>query len=94
MLFGGINFRDFDAENGPAEAKKAWAGVQGWTGSSFKPVAFLGDQPCKGTNYWFLAEETVNCNPVQKKMVVFAINGFQDHYAIVPSSIHEVKFEI
>ena len=94
MLFGGINFVDFEAENGPAEAKKAWAEVKGWTGSSFKPIKYFGDQSCKGMNYWFMAEESTIVNPVTKKYVVLAINSFQGHYAIIPSSIHEVKFEI
>ena len=93
-MFGEIKFVDFDAENGPAEAKRAWAGVQGWTGSNFKPIKYLGKQVCKGMNYWFFAEETTVTNPPKKKMVVLAINGFQDHYAIIPSSIHEVQFQI
>ena len=94
MAFGEIQFEDFDAENGPADAKKAWAGVQGWTGSTFKPIKFLGRGTCKGVNYWFFAEETTTGNPAKKKMVVFAINGFNDKYAIVPSSFEEIKFQI
>lgn len=94
MLFGGINFRDFDIENGPAEAKEAWKGVTGWTGSSFKPVAFLADQTCKGTNYWFFARETVMGNPSTEKTVIFAINSFNGKHAIIPSSFVEVELTI
>lgn len=93
-MFGEIKFADFDAENDPAGAKKAWANVTPWTGSTFKPIKYLGEQPCKGVNYWFIAQETIVANPSAKKIVVLAINGFNDHYAIIPSSIHEVTFGI
>ena len=93
-MFGEIKFVDFDAENGPAEAKRAWASVPPQTGTTFKPIKYFGDQPCKGANYWFLALETTVGNPVSKRFVVLAINSFQGKYAIIPSSIHEVKFEI
>ena len=93
-MLGAIHFVDFDAENGPAEAKKAWAEVPPQTGVTFKPIKYFGDQMCKGSLYWFLAEETTIGNPSSKRFVVLAINGFQGKYAIIPSSIHEVKFEI
>ena len=94
MLLGEIEFVEFDTAKMEQDVASAWHGVDGWTGSSFKPIKFLGKQICKGTNYWFFAEETTVTNPVKKKMVVLAINGFQDHYAIIPSSIHEVQFQI
>ena len=93
-MFGEIQFENFDAENGPAEAKKAWANVPPQVGATFKPIKYFGDQTCKGKLYWFLVEETTTGNPTSKRFVVLAVNVFQDRYAIIPSSIHEVKFEI
>ena len=94
-MFGEVQFEEFEGlSKMPQDVASAWSGVSGWTGSSFKPIKFLGRQICKGTNFWFFAEETVNCNPVKKKMVVFAINGFNGKYAIVPSSFEEIKFQI
>lgn len=94
MALGAIQFVDFDAENGPAEAKKAWSSVPPQTGATFKPIKYLGEQTCKGRNYWFFVEKTTIGNPNHKDMVVLAVNGFNGQYAIIPSSIHEVKFEI
>lgn len=94
IKLGAIKFVDFDAANGPAEAKKAWAGVKPQTGATFKPICYCAEGPCKGTNYWFLAQETVIGNPGSTRIVVLAINGFNGQYAIIPSSIREVKFEI
>ena len=92
-MLGEIQFENFDVAKMPQDVASAWSGVQGWTGSTFKPVKFIGKQTCKGVNYWFFAEETTTGNPAKKKMVVFAINGFNDKYAIVPSSFEEVKFQ-
>ena len=50
----------------------------------------LGEQVSKGTNYWFIAEQTiVTANPV-RHIVTIAINEFNGVYAIVPSSIEIV----
>ena len=94
MKFGGIEFEEFEVAKMPQDVASAWSGVEGWTGSSFKPIKFLGRQVARGTNYWFFAEETTITNPPERKLVVFAINGFNGKYAIIPSSVHEIKFEI
>lgn len=94
-MLGGIQFEDFEGlTKMPQDVASAWSGVEGWTGSSFKPIKFLGRQTCKGVNFWFIAEETTTGNPAAKKIVVFAINGFKGKYAIIPSSIEELTFNI
>lgn len=94
-MFGAIQFEELEGlTKMPQDVATAWAGVEGWTGSSFKPIKFLGRQTCKGTNFWFFAEETTTGNPVTKKMVIFAINGFNGKYAIIPSSFEEIQFQI
>lgn len=94
MLFGGLQFEDFESVKPPQEVATAISGLEGWTGSSFKFIKFLAKQTCKGVNYWILAEMTLTDNPSTKKIVNLAINGFNGKYAIIPSSIEELKFEI
>ena len=63
-------------------------------GASYKPIAYVGKQPTRGTNYWFIAEETLITHPPQKKIVTLAVNEFQGAFALVGKSIHEVEFKI
>ena len=44
----------------------------------------------KGTNYWFIAEQTLVTNPPVKHIVTIAINEFNGVYAILPSSIEVI----
>ena len=63
------------------------------TGASYKPVMYVGTQPVRGTNYWFIAEKTLITNPPKKSLVTIAVNEFQGKFEIVPKTIHEIKFE-
>lgn len=95
MKFGGIEFEEFEGlTKMPQDVASAWSGVEGWTGSSFKPIKFLGRKVERGVNFWFFAEETTIAPNPERKLVIFAINGFNGKYAIIPSSVQEIKFEI
>ncbi|MBR0059911.1 MAG: hypothetical protein IJP68_00380 [Selenomonadaceae bacterium] len=63
------------------------------TGASYKPIMYAGTQPVRGTNYWFIAEQTLITNPPKKALVTIAVNEFQGKFEIVPKTIHEIKFE-
>ena len=63
------------------------------TGASYKPIVYVGTQPVRGTNYWFIAEQTLITNPPKKVLVTIAVNEFQGKFEIVPKTIHEIKFE-
>ena len=67
MLFGGLNFKNFDFENAPAEARKAWSELPTLTGSTFKPVKYLTDQVGKGVYYWFIALQTKTTYPIEQR---------------------------
>lgn len=92
MLFGGPNFKDFDFENAPAEARKAWSEVPALTGATFKPVKYLTDQVGKGVYYWFIAFETRTTFPITQRYVLLAVSSFEGKSEIVNKSIQELKF--
>lgn len=60
------------------------------TGASYKPLMYLGDQPVRGTNYWFIAEQTLTTRDLNKHIVLIAVNEFDNEYEIVNSSIMRI----
>ena len=91
-MFGKIDFVEFEGlSKMPQEAASAWSAVDGGLcGASYKPLLFVGKQVAKGTNYWFIAEQTLVTNPPVKHIVTIAVNAFNGTYAIVPSSIEVI----
>ena len=59
-------------------------------GSSFKAVMYVGSQPVRGTNYWFIAEETLTTANFDKHLVLMAVNEYENEYEIVKSNIVRV----
>lgn len=91
-MFGAIKFEDFEGLTKlPQKAATAWAAVEGKiVGASFKPLLFIGTQVARGTNYWFIVEETTVTNPPTKHITTLAINEFNGLYSYVPGSIEIV----
>lgn len=61
-LLGGIRLADnFSATKMPQGAASAWAALDGleFTGAGYKPLLYIGNQLVNGTNYWFIAEQTI-----------------------------------
>ncbi|MBQ9486826.1 MAG: hypothetical protein IJU91_03355 [Selenomonadaceae bacterium] len=56
-------------------------------GARFKCLAYVGKQVVRGTNYWFIAEETMMTAGMTKHIVAIAVNEYQGEYEIVKSSI-------
>ena len=91
-MLGAIQFENFDGlTKMPQKAASAWSGVtEGICGASYKPLLYVGSQVSKGTNYWFIAEQTLIANPPARHIVTLAINEFNGVYAIIPGSINVV----
>ena len=91
-MFGKIEFENFEGLNAmPQKAASAWSAADnGLCGASYKPLLYIGEQVAKGTNYWFIAEQTLITNQTVKHIVTIAINEYNGVYAIVPSSIEVI----
>lgn len=88
-MLGAIKFEDFEGlTTMPQRAASAWGAVEGnLVGATFKPLLYIGEQVAKGTNYWFIVEETRTTNPPTKHIATLAINEFNGIYSFVPGSI-------
>lgn len=91
-MLGKIEFDNFEGLSSmPQKAASAWGAVDGGIcGASYKPLIYVGEQVAKGTNYWFIAEQTLITNPPVKHIVTIAVNEFNGVYAIVPDSINVI----
>lgn len=89
-MLGKIDFEEFKGLTSmPQKAASAWSALEtsGIVGASYKPLVYVGKQQVHGTNYWFIAEQTlVTATPV-RRIVTIAINECDGVYTIVPSSI-------
>lgn len=72
----------------PQDAATAWTGaMEGMTGAEYEPVALIGTQVVSGTNYMFLARETlVTKEPVVKLAAVVIYADLQGN-----STVNSVK---
>lgn len=94
MQTGAIKFEDFKGLTSmPQKAATAWAAAtEGLLGVGYVPLVFVGTQPVRGVNYWFIALKTLVTAEPKKEIVKMAINEFQGEYAIVENKT-EVIFE-
>ena len=88
-MFGSVKFEDFKGLTSmPQKAATAWSGgFEGLVGASYKPLLFIGTQQVKGTNYLFIAEQTITAYPIVRRIVTVTINEYDDKYTVVPESI-------
>ncbi len=90
MKTGGIKFEEFKGLTSmPQKAASAWSGFEqkGLVGAGYKPLLYVGEQLVKGTNYHFIAEQTLVTREPEKHVVTIAINEFNGEYSIVKGSI-------
>ena len=92
MAFGQIELTEFTGLTRlPQKAASAWsAGINGIIGAGYKPLVFVGTQVVKGTNYWFIAEQTLTTRNADKHIVKLCINEFKNVYELVPESIERI----
>lgn len=74
----------------PQKAASAWCAVEDIVGAGYKPLVFVGTQPVKGTNYHFIAEQTLITKTPIRHIVKIAINEFNGEYEVVKNSIETI----
>ncbi len=68
----------------PQKAASAWATFDGsMVGADYKPIAYVGSQLVKGTNYVFLAEQTLITANTERHIVAVTVNEFNGNYSVV-----------
>lgn len=89
-MTGTINLENFAEIKLPQKAASAWSVVENLVGATYKPILYVGSQLVNGTNFWFIAEQTlVTANPT-RRLVKLAINECNGVTAILPYSIEEI----
>lgn len=90
-MFGAIELEKFDGlTKMPQEYASAWTAVEGLVGASYKPLLCLGKQVVKGTDYFFIAEQTFMTYPVRRRVIKLTIHGFNGEYELIDESIEEI----
>ena len=83
-MFGKIELENFDAARLPQKAASAWSGaVEGLVGANYRPLLYFGKQLVSGTNYYFLAEQTLVTNPPIRRVVKLVIHELNGEYTLV-----------
>ena len=68
----------------PQKAASAWSSFEGEiVGANYKPIAYVGTQLVKGTNYVFLAEQTLVTAPPVRHIVIVKVNEYGGDYTTV-----------
>lgn len=94
-MLGKIQFEEFEGlEKMPQRAASAWSALDGICGASYKPLLYVGSQPVKGTNHWFIAEQTLITATMDKNIVALAINEFNGAFTLIPHSINKIDFDL
>lgn len=76
-MVGQIKLENFKPlENMPQRYQSAWDAVE-WeklTGAKYNPLLCAGEQLVHGTNYFFIAEQTLSDATGTRRLVLLAIN--------------------
>ena len=89
-IVGGIELDIItNLERLPQKVASAMSAIEntGLAGASYEPLIYLGSQCVRGTNYWFVALQTLTTANFEKHIVTIAVNEFEDEHEIVKSSI-------
>ena len=78
----------------PQKAASAWSAVNDLVGAMYKPIAYVGTQQVKGTNHWFIAEQTFLSAVGEKNIVTLAVNEFNGSFQVIPHTITKIDFEL
>ena len=89
-MFGTFQLEQFKACELSQEAASAWSAVENLIGVGYKPLLYVGKQVAKGTDYLFIAEQTILSNPPVRRVINFTINEFQGKYELVEESIEVI----
>lgn len=91
-MFGQLQLEHFDVCKPPEQAKTAWKAVfdDEKTGTTYKPILYLGDQPVHGVNYYFIAEETLIVRGDVRRVVKLVIHELGDEFTLLEGSIETI----
>ena len=92
-MFGQIQLENFiDDGRLPQKVATIWSGVDwtGLTGAGYKPLLYVGKQVARGTDYVFVAEQTIMSNPIVRRVISFTINCIDGEYDLVEESIEVI----
>ena len=78
-LIGSWKFENFKGINLPQKAQSAFtAATNGITGASYIPLLYVGTQVVNGTNYAFIALQTLILAEPKKRIVKLIVNEALD----------------
>ena len=88
-LLGGWDISEMKACNLPQKAQTAFTGATlGLVGASYEPVLYVGKQLVNGTNYCFIALQTLVTAQPKKRLVKLIIHeSLQAEYTLQSVSI-------
>lgn len=94
-MLGQIKLADFDwqgLQKMPQRVASAAAAIEnsGLTGASYRPLIYCGEQQVRGTNHWFIAEQTLITAVPERHVVKLAVNEFNGEFALVPNTIEQI----
>lgn len=87
---GGIEFNVItDMTKLPQKVASAASAVENaeLVGASYKPIIYCGKQTVHGTNYFFIAEQTLDLKEPVKHVVSLTVNELNGEFKLVGSSI-------
>lgn len=90
---GAIQFAQFDGiGNQPQRVASAASEIEhaALMGATYKPILYVGEQPVRGTNYWFICEQTLVTAIPERHIVKLAVNEFQGNFELVGKSIEVI----
>ncbi|MBR1646985.1 MAG: hypothetical protein IJ685_09445 [Selenomonadaceae bacterium] len=80
-MFGQIELEKFETAKLPQK------------GASYKPLLYVGKKLVRGTNHYFIAEQTLSTATSTRRIVKLKINEFNGVFEVVPNSIDEIIFD-
>ena len=89
-MLGKINFNIItDLTKLPQKVASAMSEIENpeVVGAGYRVLMYVGDQLVRGTNYWFIAEQTLTTRDFEKHLVLIAVNEFENKFEIIRPSI-------
>lgn len=89
-MFGQLKLEQFNSCGLPQKAASAWSAVSDLIGAEYKPLIYLGAQQVHGTNYYFVAEQTLMTNPIIRRVIKLVIYELNGEYKLLDDAITEI----
>ena len=75
-MFGKLELVELVGCKLPQKAASAWSIMGDLIGAEYEPVLYYATQPVRGVNHYFIAKQTVACQPAFSRLVKVVINEF------------------